>query len=149
MEFDEEYFPFSVRLLCPEAAIEHVLGIWKLWETSGLCQETFLQEPCVPATLIFYELVNQEFGLDLLDAASPLQDPATVKQRCLQAGFRDVQVSCKLLHGGLKRLFLLETLPSDSKRPLESGSASLFENSHHNHSSAKQGCVFADACIYI
>lgn len=51
------------------------------------------QEPCVPATAVFYELVAQAFGIELADAAEPLATAEIVKRQCLLSGFKDVQVS--------------------------------------------------------
>ena len=50
------------------------------------------QEPTASPAHVLYDLVNQRFDLHLVDASRVLCDEATVRGKCLQAGFNSVQV---------------------------------------------------------
>lgn len=52
-----------------------------------------LQEPCVPATSIFYRILQEKLGLDLADAAQPLANESVIREACYNAGFEHVQVN--------------------------------------------------------
>lgn len=50
------------------------------------------QEPCVPATLVFYRLLADATGVRLADAAAPLGTAERVRVACLSSGFSRVAV---------------------------------------------------------
>lgn len=51
------------------------------------------QEPCVPATKVFYQVLSKVAGVDLADAAEPLGNPDLVRSVCRECGFFNVEVS--------------------------------------------------------
>ena len=53
----------------------------------------YMQEPCVPATELFYTALEEVAGIKLADAAAPLANPDVIRATCLDAGFPRVAVS--------------------------------------------------------